>query len=114
MQRAIDYNKAISKPEASRISCSRLSPYITWGNLSLKQVHKAYRDGLHTFGFRVAAYEVLRSSLKWHCHFIQKFGSEPRMEFENINRGFDDIRQDLGMRTNFQRMENRKYRISSR
>jgi deoxyribodipyrimidine photo-lyase len=29
------------------------------------------------------------SRLHWHCHFIQKFESECRMEFENINRGFD-------------------------
>jgi deoxyribodipyrimidine photo-lyase len=29
------------------------------------------------------------SRLHWHCHFIQKFESECRMEFENVNRAFD-------------------------
>lgn len=30
--------------------------------------------------------------LHWHCHFMQKFESECRMEFENLNKGFDEIR----------------------
>jgi deoxyribodipyrimidine photo-lyase len=29
------------------------------------------------------------SRLRWHCHFIQKFESEDRMEFENVNRAYD-------------------------
>ena len=33
--------------------------------------------------------------LRWHCHFIQKFEMEERMEFENINRGFDSIRNEV-------------------
>jgi deoxyribodipyrimidine photo-lyase len=31
------------------------------------------------------------SRLHWHCHFIQKFEDECRMEFENVNKGYDDI-----------------------
>jgi deoxyribodipyrimidine photo-lyase len=31
------------------------------------------------------------SRLHWHCHFIQKFETECRYEFENINRGYDAI-----------------------
>ncbi len=29
----------ISKPELSRSSCSRLSPYLSWGNLSIREVY---------------------------------------------------------------------------
>jgi deoxyribodipyrimidine photo-lyase len=29
------------------------------------------------------------SRLHWHCHFIQKFEDECRMEFENVNRAYD-------------------------
>jgi deoxyribodipyrimidine photo-lyase len=35
------------------------------------------------------------SRLHWHCHFIQKFESECRIEFENLNRGFDGIRSEI-------------------
>jgi deoxyribodipyrimidine photo-lyase len=31
------------------------------------------------------------SRLHWHCHFIQKFEDECRIEFENINRAYDTI-----------------------
>jgi len=31
------------------------------------------------------------SRLRWHCHFIQKFESEDRIEFENVNRAFDAV-----------------------
>jgi deoxyribodipyrimidine photo-lyase len=94
-QRHWDYNKAISKPGPSRYACSRLSPYLAWGNLSMREVYQGLAEakaqpkgtvnkfGLSNFGSR----------LRWHCHFIQKFEDEPRMEFENINRGTAHIRQ---------------------
>jgi len=77
----------ISKPEASRVSCSRLSPYLAWGNLSMRQVYQALKDAQARGGPRraLAAFE---SRLHWHCHFIQKFEMECRMEFEDINRGY--------------------------
>lgn len=39
-ERHIGYIKNISRPEESRIHCSRLSPYLAWGNLSIRQVEK--------------------------------------------------------------------------
>ena len=35
------YNRHISKPEASRFSCSRLSPYIAYGCLSIREIMQA-------------------------------------------------------------------------
>jgi deoxyribodipyrimidine photo-lyase len=31
------------------------------------------------------------SRLHWHCHFMQKFEDECRMEFENINKAYDTL-----------------------
>jgi deoxyribodipyrimidine photo-lyase len=31
------------------------------------------------------------SRLHWHCHFIQKFEDECRMEFENVNSAYDTL-----------------------
>jgi len=83
------YQRFISKPEQSRRHCSRLSPYLAWGNLSLRQVANALttRQAQDGWARPLAAFE---SRLHWHCHFIQKFESECRMEFESINRGFLD------------------------
>jgi deoxyribodipyrimidine photo-lyase len=91
--RAKDYNKFISKPLKSRTGCSRLSPYLAWGNLSIRQVYqaslKSKKEGNH-----VRQLTNFMSRLRWHCHFIQKFEMEGRMEFENINRGYNSIRKN--------------------
>jgi deoxyribodipyrimidine photo-lyase len=90
-QRKTNYSKHISKPEASRKSCSRLSPYLAWGNLSMKQVYQATLEAITKTGDkRNLGFFINR--LHWHCHFIQKFESECRIEFENLNKGFNEIR----------------------
>ena len=40
-ERVKNYSKQISKPEGSRTGCSRLSPYLAWGCLSLREVFQA-------------------------------------------------------------------------
>jgi deoxyribodipyrimidine photo-lyase len=93
-QRKSGYSKYISKPEESRKSCSRLSPYLAWGNLSMKQVYQATLEAIAKTGDkRNLGFFINR--LHWHCHFIQKFESECRMEFENLNKGFDGIRSQI-------------------
>ena len=83
------YRTSLSKPQASRISCSRLSPYLAWGNLSVREVYQATQ--LQQGGNRDL--EAFLSRLRWQAHFIQKFESECRIERENMNRGYDSIRQ---------------------
>ena len=93
-ERAIDYFRYISKPLQSRKTCSRLSPYIAWGNLSIRQV---YQISLETIKNKPSFKRSLinfNSRLRWHCHFIQKFESEDSMEFENVNRGYDSMPND--------------------
>jgi deoxyribodipyrimidine photo-lyase len=33
------------------------------------------------------------SRLYWHCHFIQKLESEPAIEWQNMHRGYDGLRE---------------------
>ncbi len=93
-ERKSSYFKDISKPEAARRSCSRISPYLTWGNLSMRQVWQATRIAMEHTGDRYNL-SAFSSRLFWHCHFIQKFETECRIEFENLNRGFNRIRQEV-------------------
>jgi len=87
--RVKNYSKHISKPELSRTGCSRLSPYIAWGNLSIREIYQAAeRRKKQGQNKNISNFQ---SRLRWHCHFIQKFEMEDRMEFENINRGFDQL-----------------------
>ena len=93
-ERKSAYSKQISKPLASRKSCSRLSPYLAWGNLSMRQIYQAALIAIKDTGDKHNI-NFFISRLHWHCHFIQKFESECRMEFENLNKGFDAIRTSI-------------------
>lgn len=85
-----NYNRYISKPLESRESCSRLSPHLAWGTVSLRQV---YQSALETYNSQKPRMPMRAfiSRLHWHSHFVQKFEMEPRMECESINRGFREL-----------------------
>jgi deoxyribodipyrimidine photo-lyase len=84
------YSAYISKPEESRIGCSRLSPYISWGNLSIRQVYQKVREKKQEGKFK-RELNAISARLRWQSHFIQKFEQEPRQEFEALNKGFLDL-----------------------
>jgi deoxyribodipyrimidine photo-lyase len=71
--RSLSYRRNISKPEVSRISCSRLSPYLAWGNISIRAVYQA--ADRHSKIHASSGLSAFLSRLHWHCHFIQKFES---------------------------------------
>ena len=89
------YRQHISMPAKATYSCSRLSPFISYGMVSLRQLQQQsyltmktakelqQRRGLQAFFSR----------LRWHCHFIQKMEDEPAIEFFNMHRGFDGLRE---------------------
>ncbi len=83
-----NYQKHISKPSESRIACSRLSPYLAWGNISIKQVFQFI--GTRPNGNKNnKAFSAMLTRLHWHCHFIQKFETECRYETFCINNGYE-------------------------
>jgi deoxyribodipyrimidine photo-lyase len=89
-ERHVNYSKHISKPNLSRKGCSRLSPYLAYGNISMRMVYQ-YTNQFYESSPNKRAMLNFVSRLHWHCHFIQKFEDECRMEFHNINSAFDTI-----------------------
>ncbi len=86
--RGFNYQKHISKPKDSRLSCSRLSPYLAWGNMSIKQAFQFVST--HTNAPRhKKAFSAMLTRLHWHCHFIQKFEVECSYETLCINKGYE-------------------------
>ena len=97
LQRSVHYRGGISSPLSAVDACSRLSPYLAWGCLSVREVVQAtercmaslpptapqQRRGLQAFAQR----------LVWHCHFIQKLETEPELEWRNLHRGYDGLRE---------------------
>ncbi|MFP4089559.1 MAG: deoxyribodipyrimidine photo-lyase/cryptochrome family protein [Cyclobacteriaceae bacterium] len=92
-ERAQNYSRHISKPLLSRRSCSRLSPYLAWGNISVRQVYQAC-GAYSQWVSHKREVSNFASRLRWHCHFIQKFEMECRIESENFNAAFNIIRTE--------------------
>jgi deoxyribodipyrimidine photo-lyase len=97
-QRGRAYRGGISSPLSAETACSRLSPHIAWGTLSLREIVQATRERIASA--REAGEKRWASSLRqfdqrlhWHCHFIQKLEQRPAIEFENVHRGFDGMRE---------------------
>ncbi len=98
------YSGGISSPVTAAHSGSRLSPYLAWGNISMRQIVHATRQ--RQAQLRVAAPTIrgawLRSlrafdsRLHWHCHFIQKLESEPEIESECFVRSLNEMRSRSG------------------
>jgi deoxyribodipyrimidine photo-lyase len=84
------YAYHISKPLLSRRSCSRLSPYLAWGNLSIRMVYQRCVSEMRKTK-NTRNHLAFLSRLKWHCHFIQKFESDCSYEYNCINKGFEHM-----------------------
>lgn len=89
------YYRQLSSPLSAQHACSRLSPYLAWGNISLRQVYHTVLRSWQRPGWR-RTLTAFASRLHWHCHFIQKFESESRMEFEHLNPGYNDMPMTTG------------------
>lgn len=91
--RGKNYSRHISKPTEGRRSCGRVSPYLAWGNLSIKQVAN-YVISHHNYENHKRSFNGLLTRLKWHCHFIQKFENECTYETQCVNRGYETLQHE--------------------
>ncbi len=107
--RGADYTKGMSSPVTAWSACSRLSPHLAHGTISMRRVLERTtrqaervaalrgagrldgRDAAHDPRWP-AALESFAKRLRWHCHFMQKLESEPAIEFRNMSRAFDGLR----------------------
>ena len=81
----------ISKPLESRKSCSRVSPYLAWGHLSLRKVYQETKAAQkrHSKGKLLSGFI---DRLTWRSHFIQKFEDEVSMEVQPLNQGYISLK----------------------
>ena len=97
--RGAPYRRAMSSPTTAFEACSRLSPHLAWGTLSMREVAQAtwarqraikaaperqpgWRGALSSFSGR----------LHWHCHFMQKLEDQPRLETEALHSAYAGLR----------------------
>ena len=99
-QRGAGYRFEMSSPVTAEHSCSRLSPHLAFGSVSVREVVQAARrrkvlvseDDAHPRRKAwLASLKSFESRLAWHCHFIQKLEDEPRAEFQSFHPAYRDL-----------------------
>lgn len=104
------YTKEMSSPVTAYESCSRLSPHLAFGTISMREVYHAAEQRSREVWAMSATHKgswpsAIRSfsgRLRWHCHFIQKLEDEPRIEFENLHPAYDGLRENQFNQTYFE------------
>jgi len=95
--RSIGYRGGISSPLTAPDACSRLSAYLTYGCISMREVVQMTRAQINqippTASKHRSGLTAFMSRLYWHCHFIQKLETEPEIEWQNMHRGYDNLRE---------------------
>ena len=96
--RSEGYRGGISSPLSAPTACSRISPYLTHGCVSIREVYQCVMHAIaaetQEDSRRAKGLRSMVSRLYWHCHFIQKLESEPELEFQNMHRGYDGLREN--------------------
>ena len=107
-ERGRDYRRAMATPVLADDACSRISPFLTWGSLSMRQVAHASRARRRALDDAIAAgnpspdtaswrqaLTSFEARLHWHCHFIQKLEDAPHFEYRNQARIYDGVRDEV-------------------
>ena len=105
-ERGVNYRAAMSSPLEGWTACSRISPYLSFGCISMRTV--VAKLGERRLALRAAqeagaavdrrwfgSLQSFGSRLRWHCHFMQKLEDEPRIEFGNFVRAYDGLREEF-------------------
>ena len=107
--RSIGYRGGISSPLSAPDACSRLSAYLSYGCISMREVVQHTRAQLATLPPQASRHKAgltaFLSRLYWHCHFIQKLESEPRIEWDNMHRGYDMLRENEFNQAHFEALK---------
>ncbi|MEC3861910.1 deoxyribodipyrimidine photo-lyase [Mesobacterium sp. TK19101] len=94
--RGQSYRRAMSSPLDGAEACSRLSPHLAFGTLSVREAvaataarQRQVRGTRTGWGGSLTSFQ---SRLAWRDHFIQKLEDEPEIERRNMHRAYDGLR----------------------
>ncbi len=101
--RGSSYRFHMSSPGTAEAACSRLSPHLAWGTLSVREVlHSVWRargvwgseTGHPSQRAMLASLKSFESRLHWRCHFMQKLESEPEIELRCLHPATRGLRNE--------------------
>lgn len=94
-RRCVGYQYNISSPLTAVRACSRLSPHLAYGTVSLREVYQSAKiagEHRNSLPRKKKSLTSFRSRLHWHCHFIQKLEDEPELEFRAMHRELEGMK----------------------
>ena len=99
-ERGEPYQKGMSSPVTGETACSRLSPHLVAGSLSMREIYQATLKRQEEVaalpkeerGKWPGALKSFVGRLHWHCHFMQKLEAEPEIEWLPMARLYENLR----------------------
>jgi deoxyribodipyrimidine photo-lyase len=89
----------MSSPITAERACSRISAYLAFGQISIREVFQAIEKRKDDLGGRDKIFskslKSFSSRLRWHCHFIQKLEDKPSLETNCLHSAFENLRPKL-------------------
>ncbi|MCH2165486.1 MAG: deoxyribodipyrimidine photo-lyase [Marinovum sp.] len=109
-ERGRTYRKDMSTPLQGATACSRLSPHLAFGTLSVREaVHataERQREVRDTRDGWSGSMKSFQSRLAWRDHFIQKLEDEPELEYRCLHPAYEGLRgTDSALQTAWEKGE---------
>ena len=104
--RGNNYRKEMSSPLLAETACSRISPYLAYGNLSVREVLHFVKDNHLSVKKMSSSTKSFKSRLAWKDHFGQKLEDDFSIEVECLHKAFESLRPKSPNITLLQAWEN--------
>ncbi|EGF31136.1 Deoxyribodipyrimidine photolyase [Oxalobacteraceae bacterium IMCC9480] len=100
--RILRYPYAISSPITAEHGCSRLSPFLAYGVITMREIVLAMNRRVDSAELAVneaererliSALRFFADRLRWRAGYFQNMESMPRLEFDNIHSGMNGLRE---------------------
>ena len=96
-ERSHRYIRDLASPSNGPDSSMRLSPHLTWGVISSREVETTIRNYLTNSKVKVSpakrrGCKAVSSRLAWRCHFVQKLEDQPDIEVRAMHPLYEQIR----------------------
>ncbi|MCR9067287.1 MAG: deoxyribodipyrimidine photo-lyase [Rhodobacteraceae bacterium] len=95
-ERGRDYRRAMSTPLEGAMACSRLSPHLAWGTLSMREAQQAATARkAEVAGTRegwTGSLKSFEARLAWRGHFMQKLEDMPAIETRCLHSAYEGLR----------------------
>jgi len=98
-RRGQPYRRAMSSPLSAEMACSRLSPYLAYGAITVREVVQATaRRQAELKGSRsgwLSSLSSFQSRLAWRDHFTQKLEDQPDIETKCLHPAYEGLRPEV-------------------